>query len=98
MNYIDRGEAMNLLNEAQVEYDENYKGLGLAKKIISDMKPVKPERPKGKWLSELSLYGERKDKYECSICHRTIKVDPLHESLCDYPFCHCGADMRGVSE
>ena len=57
-----------------------------------------PERPKGKWLSELRLYGEGKDKYECSICHRTITVNPLSESLCDYPFCHCGADMREVNQ
>lgn len=95
MNYIDRGEAMNLLNEAQVEYDENYKGLGLAKKIISDMKSINPERPKGEW----KYTDEVHEIARCSKCSFLIDasgcVDP-EEYISIYRYCpRCGADMRG---
>ena len=95
MDCIDRGEAMNLLNEAQVEYDENYKGLGLAKKIISDMKPTNPERPKGEW----KYTDEVHEIARCSKCSFLIDasgcVDP-EEYISIYRYCpHCGADMRG---
>lgn len=33
--------------------------------------------------------------YECSICQREIHFDTKTESLTDYPFCHCGAEMKG---
>ena len=90
MNCIDRGEAMNLLNEAQVEYDENYKGLGLAKKIIDDMKPVKPERPKGHWKRvSADKYVQHATYYcRCSECGEDI--------IGEHNYCpNCGADMRG---
>ena len=93
MNYIDRGEAMNLLNEAQVEYDENYKGLGLAKKIISDMKPVEPETPKGEWVVELinnpkSILNGCVKAMFCSVCGKRFG---FRTDFCP----NCGADMRG---
>ncbi len=40
---ISRGQAMNALNNAQVEYDEYYKGLGQAKQIIVDLPSVQPK-------------------------------------------------------
>lgn len=49
------------------------------------------ERPRGKWILQYRcLEG---DFYTCSQCKRMILVDPK-ESLSDYPYCHCGADMR----
>ena len=39
---IDRAKAIFALNEAQIEYDENYKGLGEAKQIINNLPSVKP--------------------------------------------------------
>lgn len=99
---VSREEA---LKEMQKYHDDCAKtsvytrlGFETAMNVVRELPPVTPERPKGEWKSELKLYGEGKDKYECSICHRTIKVDSPHERLCDYPFCHCGAEMRGVSE
>ena len=57
------------------------------------------ERPKGEWIMQ------RHDLdgcfYTCSNCGRMIRVplfidDPEdNETLADYPFCHCGAEMRG---
>lgn len=95
---IDRGEAMNLLNEAQVEYDENYKGLGLAKKIIGDMKPVELERPKGEWVKySIPRCGEQ--HYKCSHCDEYVNFGLYGDFYTkDFIYCpHCGADMRGVN-
>ena len=39
---ISRSVAINLLNEAQVEFDEYYKGLGKAKTIIDNAPTVEP--------------------------------------------------------
>lgn len=52
------------------------------------------ENMHGKWISELELYGEGKCNYQCSVCGRSIRLEQ-NETLDDYPFCHCGADMRG---
>ena len=52
------------------------------------------ENMHGKWISELELYGEGKWNYQCSVCGRSIRLEQ-NEILDDYPFCHCGADMRG---
>ena len=56
------------------------------------------ERLQGEWIMQ------RHDLdgcfYTCSNCGRMIRVplfidDPEdNETLADYPFCHCGADMR----
>lgn len=49
------------------------------------------ERSKGEWkLSVISKSGI--DWYKCSVCGREIHT--TEEMLKDYPFCHCGADMR----
>lgn len=56
------------------------------------------KRPQGEWIMQQhSLDG---CFYTCSNCGRMIRVplfidDPEdNETLADYPFCHCGADMR----
>ena len=50
------------------------------------------ERPQGEWeLSSIQVVGE--NWYKCSICGRKIRTSTYH--LKEYPFCHCGADMRG---
>ena len=60
------------------------------------------ERPQGEWIMQ------RHDLdgcfYTCSNCGRMIRVsrfidDPDdNETLADYPFCHCGAKMKGGAE
>lgn len=51
------------------------------------------ERTQGEWkLISMGLTY----KYQCSLCGRTISTTPMF--LADYPFCHCGADMRGKKE
>ena len=50
---------------------------------------------KGEWIH--SFYSEDdKDVYKCSKCGRFIILDKS-DNLSNYPYCHCGADMRGKS-
>ena len=50
------------------------------------------ERPQGRWVFKDLHNG--KTWYECSVCGRKIHIgDKVQKS--DFPFCHCGADMRG---
>jgi len=58
---------------------------------------VEPHK-RGKWISHMKLYGCESHSYQCSVCGRSIKVDPLTEELTDYPYCHCGAKMKGDEE
>lgn len=47
------------------------------------------ERPKGEWLYEYD------DFYHCSRCGHVVCTEWDNLSLNkDFPFCHCGADMR----
>lgn len=54
------------------------------------MSALKESRPKGRWTRDgVGLF-------KCSECGRrictSISEDNPHN---DFPFCHCGADMRG---
>lgn len=53
----------------------------------------KPERNKGKWI-ELTNTNHT---YVCSVCGRMLVniTDGKNTVTKNYPFCHCGADMRG---
>lgn len=50
-------------------------------------------REQGEWLKcEVGLF-------KCSICGRHICTSISNDSpYIDYPFCHCGAEMRGGTE
>lgn len=56
------------------------------------------ERPKGKWIFDGVYRDENNlsvnDIYHCNLCKRSIITSCTRpEDL--FPFCHCGADMRG---
>ena len=53
-------------------------------------------RKKGEWL-ELSNSNHN---YICSLCGRMLVgvTDGKNRVAKEYPFCHCGADMRGEQE
>lgn len=84
-NNLQQGE-LNDLTQNQA-YD---KGFITAMKLYA--------RPKGKWKKvkeercAVDMSGEIATRYKCSECGRTITILP--SKLSDYPFCHCGADMR----
>ena len=54
------------------------------------------ERPKGKWIE--TQRGIHVTDYKCSCCGRTVRDDTGYDVASDYPFCNCGADMRGEEE
>lgn len=58
--YIDVSKAVEVLNDAQVEYDEYYKGLGKAKSILLDMPIEVPEQKSGKMKRDLLEYIKKK--------------------------------------
>lgn len=49
------------------------------------------EPKQGEWKR---IYTGLTYKYQCSLCGRTISPMYSPMLLADYPFCHCGADMR----
>lgn len=54
------------------------------------------KRKKGKWiLVEESI---KIAAYKCSECGRNVWNDMGYDVVKDYPFCHCGADMRGEQD
>ena len=55
-------------------------------------KDAKEERPQGVWIKNEGK-DIRDNFYTCSKCGRSINVI-CGETIEDYPFCHCGADMR----
>ena len=68
-------------------YDSYYAELWEA--TIEELKKRIGTRPQGKWLK----YGV--GGFKCSICGRGIATSISEENPSkDYPFCHCGADMR----
>lgn len=60
---------------------------------------VLEERSQGAWVKvkeermSVNMSGEIATRYKCSECGRTITILP--SKLSDYPFCHCGAKMKG---
>ena len=84
--YIDAEEFMEELNDAQIEFDEHYKGLGKAKVMLS-LQPTADvvEVKRGEWIDTVTGYA-------CSICHTQ---EPTKRFL----YCpNCGARMDGRSD
>lgn len=51
------------------------------------------KRPQGKWIKQ----ENKKTEFFCSECGRMIDTKPFTRTD-NFPFCHCGADMRGDKE
>lgn len=60
---------------------------------VIDEQPTIEERNRGEWL-ELTNTNHT---YVCSVCGRMLVniSDGKNTVTKNYPFCHCGADMRG---
>ena len=61
--------------------------------MIDAQPTIEPERKTGEWL-ELTNTNHT---YVCSVCGRMLVniTDGKNTVTKNYPFCHCGADMRG---
>ena len=64
--------------------------------MLEKSPPAQPERKTGEWL-ELTNTNHT---YVCSVCGRMLVniTDGKNTVTKNYPFCHCGADMRGKIE
>lgn len=58
--------------------------------------PVIESRPKGKWIDNYSARNEE-GFWKCSVCGREISLyNPTEKEIKEkYPYCNCGAYMRG---
>ena len=61
--------------------------------MLEKLPSAQPERKKGEWI-EISLISH---SYKCSECGRLLVniTDGKNNVARNYPYCHCGADMRG---
>ncbi len=61
---------------------------------VKKMQPTVSARELGEWVFEYDNHIAK--FYHCSVCGRRLTVLTEH-SLSEYPYCHCGADMRGTN-
>lgn len=61
--------------------------------LLKTLPSAQPERIKGHWI-EIALSNHT---YKCSVCGRLLTniTDGKNKVAKNYPYCHCGADMRG---
>lgn len=98
MRLIDADALQKAIIKAFAINNEAYLLEGSEKKIwelINKAQTIKPERKAGKWITYTK--GSVVTAYKCSECGRTVRDDTGYDVAKDYPFCHCGADMRGDS-
>ena len=69
--------------------------IDIAEEAIKQLPPAQPERIKGHWI-EIALSNHT---YKCSVCGRLLVniTDGKNNVAKNYPYCHCGADMREVT-
>ena len=67
----------------------------MLRKDLRELPPAQPERIKGHWI-EIALSNHT---YKCSVCGRLLVniTDGKNNVTKNYPYCHCGADMREVT-
>lgn len=60
---------------------------------IKEVPSAQPERKTGRWIELTNI----NHTYVCSVCGRMLVniTDGKNMVMKNYPFCHCGADMRG---
>jgi len=69
--------------EFDTAYNEGYK---------NGYEAGRNERSHGEWIKD------EENVYHCSCCYRRVHKGSMEDMQIDYPFCHCGADMRGETE
>ena len=66
------------------------------RKDLRELPTIQPERQKGEWIEISSI----NHTYKCSECGRLLVniTDGKNNVAKNYPYCHCGADMRGEQD
>lgn len=95
---ISRQAAIENIKECAQAAHSNYEwdmeqGYINAIECLEELPSAQPERKKGEWI-EISLISH---SYKCSECGRLLVniTDGKNNVARNYPYCHCGADMRG---
>lgn len=86
----------NNLNPSYTRYVAQMNERTRLKEMVADAPTIEPERKTGKWIEEQR--GIKVTLYKCSECGRTVMDDTGYDVAKDFPFCHCGADMRQREE
>lgn len=93
---ISRDEAIKQIDEAFDVggcYCDKYAIRGILRSL-----PTIEERKEGRWVRITQDVGVGPHQYMCSECHRIIEYSSS-ELPCllemKFPYCHCGAKMRG---
>ena len=78
------GDDMILIDKAQVQTE------------LMMLPSAQPERKTGHWIAITSW----NNTYKCSVCGRLLVniTDGKNKVAKNYPYCHCGADMRGEQD
>ena len=61
--------------------------------MLNQLPSAEPKRKQGEWIE--AEKGIKVTRYKCSECGSSVMDDTGYDVSADYPFCHCGADMRG---
>ena len=93
MDLISRQTAIDALRQ---QFKKSPTTAIRAMNTIEELPSAQPERKRGEWIKRDS-YDRRDNFYTCSECGRVINIIS-NAHLEDYPFCHCGADMRGEQD
>ena len=98
---INRQAAIDAILHNQEVYSNNFGNDPIDKytiaiidndaQTIAQLPSAQPERKKGKWIKEDSIY----ETVTCSVCHGVRRDNRIkHINFCNC----CGADMRGEQE
>ena len=77
--------------KCEISEEEKQRIIEILRKEKPKLIKLEPERPQGEWIKEPN--GRTTDIYRCSVCKRSIMLCKGAD-LTNYPFCHCGVDMR----
>lgn len=71
-------------------------GYEISMRLVEEQPTIEPERKAGRWI-EMSSTNHT---YKCSVCGRLLAniTDGKNNVAKNYPYCHCGADMRGEQD
>ena len=88
--------AKNVIMDGSEYHNGFNAGVNRAQEVIRNLPPVQTERIKGHWIEITSI----NHTYKCSVCGRLLAniTDGKNNVAKNYPYCHCGADMRGEAE
>lgn len=100
--YIDADDLSRRMYHEAFEVDSDMQkwdsGCWIRFKLFEEIMKKQPtadvrENVHGEWIPT----GQYSHSYKCSVCGRTLFniTDGVKNVSKNYPFCHCGADMKG---